>query len=187
MRHRRAGPLLSRSGGVDIARVVDSERCNFFFGRAVEHERFAIRRDAVDQPAAIGTGNQVSFGIEREHANVDFIALEEERVLAVGADFVDFAVIAGGDIQRAGMVENDVPDVLGARIEIGRRAPGGFRARLGGGCAFREFQPIHLAVGGSGSVDDAVLLVLTNILINDQGLHLQFLRLEDGRAFDHRA
>src|ERR1019366_6218302 len=77
LRYRRAGPLLSRSGGVDIARAVDSERCNLFFGRAVENKRFAIRRDAIDQPAAIGTGNQVAFGIEREHANVDFIALKE--------------------------------------------------------------------------------------------------------------
>src|ERR1019366_2963050 len=48
----------------DIARAVDSERCNLFFGRAVENKRFAIRRDAIDQPAAIGTGNQVAFGLE---------------------------------------------------------------------------------------------------------------------------
>jgi hypothetical protein len=54
---------------------------------------------------------------------VDFIALEEKRVLAVRIDFVDFAVVAGGDIQRASIVENDVPDVLGAWIEVGRPVP----------------------------------------------------------------
>ena len=168
--------LLARCSGVDIAFAVDGERGNFFPGRAVENERFAIRRDPVDQSAAIGTGNQVSLGIECEHANVNFIALEEKRVLAVGADFVDFAVIAGGDIQGASIVENDIPDVLGAGIEVGSRGPGclciGLRSGL---AAFRGFETIHLAVGCGRGVDGAVF-------VDDQSLHLQFLRLEDGRA-----
>ena len=104
LRHGRAGALFSRSGGVDIARAVDGERGNFFLGRAVENEGLAIRRNAIEKPAAIGPGNQISFEIECENANVDFIALEEERVLAVRADFVDFAAIAGGDIQCARIV-----------------------------------------------------------------------------------
>src|ERR1019366_3744093 len=77
-RHRGSGALLSCSGGIDIAGAVDGERSDFFLGRAVENERFAIRRDAIDKPTAIGAGNQVSFRIECENANVDFIALEEE-------------------------------------------------------------------------------------------------------------
>ena len=83
LRRRAPGALLSRGSGVDIAGAVDGERGNFFLGRAVENERFAIRRNAIDKAAAIGAGNQVSFGIECENANVDFIALEEERVLSV--------------------------------------------------------------------------------------------------------
>src|SRR5208282_3338323 len=61
LRHRASRVLFSRSGGVDIARAVDGQRRNFFLGRAVENERFAIRRNAIDQPAAIGARNQVSF------------------------------------------------------------------------------------------------------------------------------
>ena len=115
--------LLSGGGGIDIAGAVDGEGGNFFLGRAVENERLAILRDAIDQSAAIGTGNEVAFGIERENPNVDLIALEEQRVLSAGTDFVYFAVIAGGDIERAGVIENDVPNVLGAGIKIGRCAP----------------------------------------------------------------
>ena len=62
-RGRSSGVLLSRSGGVDIAVAVDGEGGNFFLGRAVENERFAIWSDAIDQPAAIGAGNQIPFGI----------------------------------------------------------------------------------------------------------------------------
>ena len=109
LRRRGSGTLLSRGSGVNIAHAVDGERGNFFLGRAVENERVAIRRDAIDQTAAIGAGNQVSLGIERKNANVDFIALEKERVLAVGADFVDLAVIAGGDIERAGCCRERCP------------------------------------------------------------------------------
>src|SRR4029077_18907570 len=99
-----SGALLSGGGRVNVAGAVDGERGNFFLGRAVENERFAIRRNAIHKPAAIGAGNEISVGIERENANVNLIALEEERVLPVGADFVDFAVITGCDIQGAGVV-----------------------------------------------------------------------------------
>src|SRR5712664_3417935 len=93
-------------------------------------------------------------------------------MLAVGADSVDFTVIAGCDIQGAGVVENDVPNVLGTGIEIGCCTPRGVRSRLGGGAFLGLETPgvetIHLAVGGRGSVDDA-------FLVDDQSLHLQFL------------
>ena len=90
--------LLSRSGDIDIAGRIDSNRGNFFLGRAVENKRLAIGRDAIDQPAAIRAGNQISLGIDCQNANVDFIALEEKCVLAARADFIDFAMIAGSHI-----------------------------------------------------------------------------------------
>src|SRR5208282_4667470 len=96
-----------------------------------------------------------------------------------------FSVIAGGDIERARVVESDVPDVFGTRVEVGSSAPGGFRGTLGGLGSFHGietlrfevpwFYAIHLAVGSGGRVDDAVL-------VDHQRLNLQFLRLEDGRG-----
>src|ERR1035438_2024599 len=105
--------LLSGRCRVDVSGIVDRKRGDFFLGSAVEDERFAIGRNTVDKPAAVGAGNQISFGIERENANVDFIAFEKKRVLSVGGDFENFAVVAGGDIQVPGSVESEIPDVFG--------------------------------------------------------------------------
>ena len=63
---------------------------------------------------------------------MSLITLKENRMIALGRDSVDFAVVAGCDIEGAGVVENDVANVLGTGIEIGGRAPGRFRASLGG-------------------------------------------------------
>ena len=168
--------LLARSGRIDISRGVNGERGDFLLGRAVENKGFAIGRDAINQPAAVGSGNQVSLGIERESTNMDFIAFEEKRRLALRADFENLAMIAGRDIEGASIVENDVPDVFGIGIEVGGCAPGRFRICLGAlrGFSTRRFETIDLAIGRGGRIDKAAL-------VDDQSLYLQFLRLEDGR------
>ena len=74
-----AGALFSGGGGVDIAGCIDGERGDFFLGGAVENEGFAGGRDAIDEAAAVGAGDEVAFGIEGQNANVDFVALEEKR------------------------------------------------------------------------------------------------------------
>ena len=79
------GSFLAHAGGIDVAFTVERERGDLFLGSAVEHEAFAGRRNPVDQAAAISAGDQVSLGIEREHADVGFVALEEDRVLALSA------------------------------------------------------------------------------------------------------
>src|ERR1035441_1954211 len=150
--------FLSRSGGVDVADSVDSERDNFFLRRAVEHERVAVRRYAIDQAASIGASDQISFRVESENANMDFITFEKERVLSISSDFENFTVIAGRDIQSARIVENDIPDILRAGFEVGSRAPGRFRVGLGGLCRFRLFEPVYLSVRSGGSINDAALV-----------------------------
>ena len=122
--------LLAGPGGVDIAGVVNGERGDFFLGSAVEDERLASWRDAIDQAAAIGAGNQIPLGIEGEDANVHFVAFEEQRVFAVGADLVDFAMIARGYVKIAGVVEGEIPDVFGAGVEVDGGAPGIIRRRI---------------------------------------------------------
>ena len=57
--------------------TIERESGDFFLGRAVQHESFAGRRDAVDQAAAVGTGNQVALSVEREHADVRVVAFEK--------------------------------------------------------------------------------------------------------------
>ncbi len=49
-----------------------------------------------------------------------FVALEEDRVLALGGNPEDFAMIAGGHVQIAGIVENQIPYVLRTGIEKDR-------------------------------------------------------------------
>ena len=127
---------------------------------------------------------------QREHADVSLIALEEERVVAFRSDFVDLAVIAGGDVEISCLVEYQIPDVFRSRREVDGRTPRRIERRLGG--IFRALSAgllsalgaslfpglvldlVDLAVGSSGRVDHAARA-------NLERLHLQFLRLEDDR------
>ena len=127
----RARAFLAHAGGIDVAFAIEGERRDLFLGSAVQDEAFAGRRNAVYQAAAIGAGNQVALRIERQHADVGLVALEENRVLALGSDFVDLAVVAGGDVQVSGLVENEVPDVFRAGREILGRTPRGIQRGLG--------------------------------------------------------
>jgi hypothetical protein len=49
---------------------------------------------------------------------VGIVALEEERVLSLRRNFINLAVISGGDIKIARLIENQVPDVLRSGREI---------------------------------------------------------------------
>src|ERR1700744_4404580 len=86
--------LFSHAGGVDVALLIDCQRGDLFFRRAVEHEAFALRRDAVDEATALGTGDEVLVVIEGELADEGFVALEEDAALAVAVHAEDFTVIA---------------------------------------------------------------------------------------------
>ena len=99
------------------ARSSASER-DFLLRRTVQHESLARGRDAIDQPAAIGTGDQIFLRVEGEDANVGFVALEKDRMLAFGRDAIDFSVVAGGYVEVAGLVQRQVPDVFRTRLEI---------------------------------------------------------------------
>jgi len=63
------------------------------------------------------------LSIKSELADVDFVAFEEERVIAVGRDFKNLALIACRDKKISCFVESEVPDVLGSGLEENRRAP----------------------------------------------------------------
>jgi len=84
------------SSGVDVSHLVDSQRGNFFFGRAVENEAFSSRRNSVDQAASVRTGDQIASGIEPHYADMRFIAFEKDGMLAFRRDAENFSVIPGG-------------------------------------------------------------------------------------------
>ena len=63
--------------------------------------------------------------IERKYTDVGIVAFEEQRVFAIGRNFVDLAVISGGDIEIARLIENQVPDIFRARRKIFGGCPGG--------------------------------------------------------------
>ena len=82
------------------------------------------------------------------------VALEEKFAGAVGGDAVDFAFVAGGQVESPVRVQHDVPQVLGAGFE----EDAGF-ARRG--------DLVHAAVGGGGEIEGGVAG------IERQRVHLQ--------------
>ena len=115
--------LFARCSSIDISGAVDRKRGDFLFRRAIKNECVAIRGDAIDQAASIRTGDQISLWVKRKHANVDLVALEEQRILSVGIDLIDLATIAGCHIKAAGIIEHEIPDVFGGGIKIDGGAP----------------------------------------------------------------
>src|SRR4029077_18727779 len=111
-RRPHAGTLswafLAYPGRVDVAIGVDGERRDFLLGRAVKNERLARGSDPVQKATAVRAGNQVAFGIDREHANVRFVALEEHGVVTLGRYFENLAVIARRHKQVARVVERQI-------------------------------------------------------------------------------
>ena len=181
-----ASTFLSHAGGINISRFVDGQRGDFFFRCAVKHEAFAAGLDLVYQSTAVRAGDQIALGIHRQHADVGFIAFEENGMLALGSDAKDFAMIAGGHVEVAGIVENQVPYVFRARIEIDRggeslagldRWVSAFPFAAAG--AGQMLNAIHLAVGIGGGIENAVL-------VHRQRLYLQLLGLEDGGGLSLR-
>src|ERR1019366_5195659 len=96
---------------------IDGESSDLLLGRAVQHEAFALRGDAIDQPAAVGPGDQVAGVVEIESADVRLIALEEQRAVAVAVHAEDLAAIARADVQLPLAVEGQRPDVFRLGIE----------------------------------------------------------------------
>src|SRR4029077_19387063 len=103
---------------VDVARVIEGESRDFLLGSAVQDESLTGRGNAINQPAAVGASDQVPLRVERQHSDMSFVTLEEHGMLTLGCDAVDFPTVAGGDVEISGAVESEVPDVLGAGIEI---------------------------------------------------------------------
>ena len=134
------------------------------FADAPSESILAFGIDAIDQTAAVGAGNKIALRIEGKNANVRFVALEENRMLAVGSYAEDFAVVSGGDIKIAGVVESKRPDVFGLGIE-----------KDGGLPRFSTrgvwFEPVNLAVGIGGGIENSVLG-------HHQRLYLKLLRLK---------
>ena len=109
--------FLAGSGRVDVALCVDGESGDLLLGRAVQHEAFALRRDAIDQPTAVGSGDQVAGVVEIECADLRLIALEEQSAVAVAIHTEDLAAIAGADIDLPLAIECQRPNVFRLGIE----------------------------------------------------------------------
>ncbi len=176
-----------------------AERRDLFLGGAVQHESFASRRNAIDEPAAVGAGNQIVLRIEGQNADVGLIALEEDRMLALRRNPINLPVVAGSHVEIAGLVQGQVPDIFRTRLEVDGRTPRGIGSRLGrvfvfvfsafarsrvlgrvGFCrlplaARRVFELVYLAIGSGGGVDRASGT-------SPKRLHLKFLGLKNDRC-----
>ena len=115
--------FFSDACGIDVAGFVDGQGRDFFFRRAVEHEAFSAGRDAIDQAAAVGTGDQIAFVVKGHHPDVGFVTLKENGVLPLRCDAEDLSVISGGHVEVATIVEHEVPDVFGTGLEINGGTP----------------------------------------------------------------
>ena len=58
------------------------------------------------------------------------VTLEKERVFSLGRDFVNLAMISGGDVKIARLIENEVPDIFRARRKVFGRSPPGIQDGL---------------------------------------------------------
>src|SRR4029077_18979333 len=99
-----------------------------------------------------------------------FVALEKNRVLALGSNPKDFAMVARGHVQIAGIIENQIPYVLRTRIKEDRsREFAGrfvfFRLsfslagwRTAHGNVGHTFNAINFAIRVGGGVEDAILI-----------------------------
>src|ERR1700758_4470806 len=96
-----------------------------------------------------------------------FVGLEENRALPFAVHAIDFAVIAGGDVQASVIIESQVPDVFGFRLEESLGSVLRFACSRFG--VARDL--VDLAVRRGGRVDRAVLR-------QSNGLDLQLLGLE---------
>ena len=139
--------LAADRGGVNLILRTDRQRRHFALWHLIQNEPIAVGRagrgDADHQSAGFGAGDQVAFPVDGQRAHVGLVAFEEDGAFAVGRDFVDFALVAGGDEQIAGFVEDHRPDVLLLRIV----EDGAFAGRI---------DAIDLAVGRGGGVDSVL-------------------------------
>src|SRR5439155_13986237 len=119
----RTRAFFARARSIDVSRLIDGKGGDFLLWCAVKDEGVAGGRNAINQPATIRAGDQISFWIQGENADVYFVALEEERVLAGCGDLVDFAPITRGDVKISGIIDGEVPDVFGARVKVNTRSP----------------------------------------------------------------
>ena len=110
--------LLPYSGGIDVAAVINGDGRNLFLRGAIQDKALPARRDPVDKAAAVGAREQIPIEVQSQHADVGFVALEEERRLPFGSHAENLAVISGSDEQVACVIQSQVPDVLGVGIEI---------------------------------------------------------------------
>ena len=108
--------LVANAGGEDGAVGGYGHGGDFAARGFEEHVAFALRADAIDEAGAVGAGDQISFCVPGESANVLFVAFEKQFGMGVGIcgiDAVDCAGSADGDVELAGGVEGHVPDVVG--------------------------------------------------------------------------
>jgi len=150
--------LLTDGGEVDGAVGGHSEGSDFALGSFIEHEAFRFRhgcilgvfgrclrrtpRDAKDAAAGFGAGDEISFCVKSQNANVRFVAGVEKLAFAVGPDGEDLSFVTGGDIKSSVGRKSEVPDVFRFGFE-----ENGFLAG--------SRDPVNLAVGRSADIESA--------------------------------
>src|SRR5258708_38925280 len=96
--------------------MVLCEREDFFFNDTATTEIYTLSLH--DALPIFGAGNQVVLSIKGENANMGFVALEKNCMVALWRNAINFAAIPGCDVEVAGFVEGEVPNIFCAGLEI---------------------------------------------------------------------
>ena len=112
-----SSPLFADASSIDVPSPIDGQGGDLLLGRAVQNEAIALRRDAIDEAAAVGAGEEVAKLVEVEGANLGFVALEKQAAGTVAVNAEDLAAIAGADVELALAIQCQRPDVFRLGIE----------------------------------------------------------------------
>jgi hypothetical protein len=85
----------------------------------IQNEGFAAWRDAHDPAARLGACDQVALPVQGERAHMRVGQLAEDRSLSARLHAMDFAPVAGRDVEAILRIEDHVPNVFGLGIVIG--------------------------------------------------------------------
>ena len=112
--------LLTHRGDIKIPIRGHQQRGDFFFGGLVQDEGSPAGSglgNAQNPPTGFGTGQNVSFRVERQRTDMSFFAGIKNLALAVRRDRENLSGVAGRYVKRSVLIGDNVPDVFHFRVE----------------------------------------------------------------------
>src|SRR5271166_1231203 len=190
--------LLARSCGINVALSVNGERSDFLLRRTIQNEAFTLRRDAINEAAAVGSGNQIARIIEIQNTNVRLVTLEEKAAISAAVHAEDLSPIARPNVEFPFPIQSERPNVFRLWVEEHTRAVAGvdrhrqtwrltrrrsFCSLLRGRNFRRAVRAVGRLAGSRTTADDLVHLSIRRrgridrtTAVDHHRLHLQLLR-----------